>query len=95
MKVSVDTVRCVGSGQCSRTEPRVFDQDDEEGTVVLLLPSPPANLYPGVREAADICPVRAISIKEPAGGLDPGSSGSGDDVTSDSHAPSVREGTVP
>jgi len=95
MKVTVDTDRCVGSGQCSRAVPQVFDQDDEDGTSVLLLPLPPAELQAGVRLAVDLCPVRALAIFESPVGLEPDSIGSADHVTSHSRVPSVREGTAP
>jgi len=95
MKISVDTDRCVGSGQCSRAVPQVFDQDDEDGTSVLLVPLPPPELHAGVRLAVDICPVRALAIVESPVGLESDSTGSDDHVTSHSHLPSVREGTAP
>jgi ferredoxin len=36
MKVAVEQDRCVGSGQCVLLAPDVFDQRDEDGSVVLL-----------------------------------------------------------
>ncbi|NUT46430.1 MAG: ferredoxin, partial [Saccharothrix sp.] len=36
MKVEVDQDRCAGSGMCALTDPAVFDQDEVDGTVVLL-----------------------------------------------------------
>jgi ferredoxin len=85
MRITVDTDRCVGSAQCSRTEPRVFDQDDEYGTVVLLDPEPPPERYAAVRTAAHVCPVRAIEWFES------GSNEPDKNVISNS----VREGTAP
>ncbi|GAA2560985.1 hypothetical protein GCM10010435_35720 [Winogradskya consettensis] len=85
MRVSVDTGRCVGAAQCSRVEPELFDQDDDEGVVLLLTPHPPASLQAGARTAADICPVRAITIEEPTAGFESASSGPGHHPTSDSH----------
>lgn len=95
MRISVDTTRCVGSAQCSRTEPRVFDQDDEDGTVVLLLPEPPAELHAAVRTATDICPVRAIHATESGLCFEPFSNTPRQDGSSESRLPTVREGTVP
>ncbi|MER7620209.1 ferredoxin [Streptomyces sp. NPDC126503] len=45
--VRVDRERCVGSGMCALTAPTVFDQDDDEGLVLLLTPPPHAGTVPG------------------------------------------------
>ena len=42
MKVTIDTAKCIASGQCVLNAPDVFDQRDEDGIVVLLNPNPPA-----------------------------------------------------
>jgi len=65
MRVHVDQRKCVGSGQCARTVPAVFDQRDEDGIVVLRAPQPDAALEPAVRQAARHCPSQAIRIEEP------------------------------
>ena len=65
MKVYVDQRRCVGSGQCARTVPEVFDQRDEDGIVVLRTARPDDRLAPAVRKAARHCPAQAIRIEEP------------------------------
>jgi ferredoxin len=44
--------------------PQVFDQDDIDGRVVLLLESPPDALADSVREAAHNCPAGAITVVE-------------------------------
>lgn len=64
MRVTVDPRVCVGSGQCALAVPEVFDQDDVDGTVVLLGDRPPAELHGPVREAVDRCPVSAITATE-------------------------------
>ena len=61
----VDQEKCVGSGQCARTVPAVFDQRDEDGIVVLRMSQPDAGLEPAVRRAARHCPSQAIRIEEP------------------------------
>ncbi|WP_433543976.1 ferredoxin (plasmid) [Streptomyces sp. CA-294286] len=62
--VLADRTRCVGSGMCALTAPEVFDQDEEEGLVVLLRarlthPSPHAD---AAREAGGLCPAEAIRV---------------------------------
>lgn len=64
MRVVADTARCVGSGQCVLTEPAVFDQSDEDGTVVLLTETVSGDQVAAVEEAVDMCPSQAISLVE-------------------------------
>lgn len=61
MHVAVDKSRCVASGQCVLTAPGVFDQDDN-GTVALLDPAPPACRASEVGQAVSLCPARAITV---------------------------------
>jgi ferredoxin len=62
MKVAVDPESCIASGLCIVTEPRVFDQDESTGAVRLLSDEPPADALEAVREAARMCPARAITV---------------------------------
>ncbi len=64
MKVTVDQVKCVAAGHCVMHAADVFDQRDEDGIVVLLDESPPAELADDVRQAAAVCPAMAIHIDE-------------------------------
>lgn len=64
MKVIIDQEKCVSAGQCVLSAPDVFDQRDEDGTVVLLAENPADELADDVREAATICPARAIALEE-------------------------------
>jgi ferredoxin len=64
MRVSVDQEKCVSSGQCVLAAAGVFDQRDEDGAVVLLDDDPPADLREDVRQAAVVCPGRAITVTE-------------------------------
>ena len=61
MRVRVNTDRCIGSGQCAVIAPEVFDQDDD-GTVVLLHEPVDADHEAAVREAANVCPARVITL---------------------------------
>ncbi|WP_438297309.1 ferredoxin [Streptomyces sp. HUAS TT7] len=72
MRVVIDRERCQGAGMCALAAPELFDQDEEEGRV-LLLPVPPS---PGrdaaARQAAGFCPAGAITvISQRAGGSSP------------------------
>ncbi|SCF34291.1 Ferredoxin [Micromonospora purpureochromogenes] len=62
MRVEVDRETCVGSGNCVYFAPTVFDQDDRDGLVVVLVESPEPALRAATRTAALNCPVGAISV---------------------------------
>jgi ferredoxin len=64
MRVVTDTARCVGAGQCVLTEPAVFDQSDDDGTVVVLAEHVEGDRLKAVEEAVDMCPSQAISLEE-------------------------------
>jgi ferredoxin len=56
---------CIGSGMCALTAPEVFDQDGEDGLVVVLrtrLPHTGPDTE-AAREAAVLCPSGAISVR--------------------------------
>ncbi|MBB2912503.1 ferredoxin [Streptosporangium becharense] len=62
MKVTVDASVCIGAGMCALTAPAVFDQDEDDGTVVLLDGTPPPGLHAAVRQAGRLCPSGAITV---------------------------------
>ncbi|MFN0301827.1 MAG: ferredoxin [Burkholderiales bacterium] len=64
IRIRVDPARCIGSGQCVRTVPGVFDQREEDGIVVLLDANPAGALVERVRKAARLCPSQSIRIEE-------------------------------
>ena len=64
MRVSVDKDICCGAGQCVMIAPDIFDQRDDDGTVVLLDAEPGEEHHATVREAADVCPATAIQVTE-------------------------------
>jgi ferredoxin len=64
MKVVVDKDKCVGAGQCVITASDVFDQDEDDATVILLQENPAPELYEEVRQAASLCPALAIQVIE-------------------------------
>jgi ferredoxin len=63
MKVTIDTDKCIASGQCVLSAPDVFDQRDDDGLVILLNDNPPPQLADDVRQAAALCPALAIVVE--------------------------------
>ncbi|MFC4123008.1 ferredoxin [Nonomuraea zeae] len=64
MKVTVDEEKCCGAGQCVLIAPEVFDQNEDDGIVILLEAEPAEGQYAAVREAAAVCPAAAIALDE-------------------------------
>ena len=64
MRVAADRDVCIGSGNCVLTAPRAFDQDDDEGLVILLIPDVEPLDADSVREAVAHCPSGALRIVE-------------------------------
>jgi ferredoxin len=46
---------------CVLIAPGVFDQDVEDGRVVLLTPAPPSDRHEAVRQAIQACPCGVIT----------------------------------
>ncbi|MEU3606797.1 ferredoxin [Streptomyces sp. NPDC035033] len=67
-RLTTDRDRCIGAGMCAMTAPEVFDQDPEDGLVVLLDPEPPAAHRAAARMAVGVCPSGAIALREPGTG---------------------------
>lgn len=64
MRIQVDRDRCRGAGQCALTAPELFDQSDDDGTVVVLDEQPPLGLGEQARRAAALCPNSVIRVLE-------------------------------
>lgn len=62
MRIVVDFDVCQDHGQCAIAAPEVFDFD-EDGNLVFTA-EPDASLRTAVEDAADACPVQAITIEE-------------------------------
>ncbi|WP_067967198.1 ferredoxin [Nocardiopsis trehalosi] len=71
MRPRVDRERCIGAGMCALRSPETFDQDPDDGRVLLLDAAPPPERHAAVREAAGTCPSGAITLD----GRGPGPSG--------------------
>ncbi|MFF4550792.1 ferredoxin [Streptomyces sp. NPDC001435] len=61
-RIEIDKHLCRGTGTCVLAVPAVFDQNDEDGTVILLDAAPGAEQRVAVKEAAERCPTAAIRI---------------------------------
>lgn len=62
MKAIVDRDTCIGCGVCPSVCPEVFEMDDENIAIVKM-DQIPADLEDSAKEAADSCPVDAISVE--------------------------------
>ncbi|MEU6646348.1 (4Fe-4S)-binding protein [Saccharomonospora sp. NPDC046836] len=63
MRIEADRDVCIGSGMCVLTAPEVFDQDDD-GIVVLRIAEPEPGSRDAAREAVQLCPSGALSLRE-------------------------------
>jgi ferredoxin len=65
MRIIANTSRCAGAGQCVLTDPALFDQSEDDGTVIVLHPEPAdAQQLTRARQAVHICPSQALSLSE-------------------------------
>lgn len=64
MKIIADTGKCIGAGQCVLTEPALFDQREEDGTVIVLDDTPEGAMVEQARTAVRVCPSQALSLQE-------------------------------
>jgi len=63
VRVTADRDLCIGSGNCVLTAPDVFDQDDDEGLVVVLVTGDVAPADgDAVRAAVARCPSGALRL---------------------------------
>lgn len=64
MRIEADAECCIGAGMCVLAAPGVFDQDPDDGTVVILT----AHLTPEeagpARDAVASCPSGALSLSD-------------------------------
>lgn len=64
MRIEADLDRCVGAGQCVLTVPARFDQNDEDGRVLVLQTEVDQAGAEEVREAVAVCPSQALALVE-------------------------------
>lgn len=61
-RIEADTERCVGAGMCALTAPEVFDQSEDDGTVVVVTPEPARRHLDAARDAVHVCPSGALRL---------------------------------
>jgi ferredoxin len=64
MKVKLDPDVCDAHGDCVVAAPEIFDLGDDDEIAKVLIEEPDEELHDKAREAADACPVQAITIEE-------------------------------
>ncbi|MEH2492758.1 ferredoxin [Bradyrhizobium sp. AZCC 2230] len=64
MRITVNRLRCIAAGQCVLKSPHVFDQDEQDGIVVLLTENPAPEFEASARLAARVCPSEAITVHD-------------------------------
>lgn len=64
MRVRADRDVCIGAGVCVMNSEAVFDQDDDDGIVVLLVEDVPPAEQDNARKAVQLCPSGALNIVE-------------------------------
>jgi len=62
VRITADRHVCVGAGQCVMLAPETFDQDDD-GIVLVLAAELDADTGAAARQAAELCPSRALSLE--------------------------------
>lgn len=59
IEIDADRDACVGAYQCAVTAPELFDQNEDDGLVVLLR-QPAQGEEEAARKAVSLCPARAL-----------------------------------
>jgi ferredoxin len=65
LRVRADRDVCCSAGLCTATAPDLFDQDEEDGLVLVLRPQVPTDREQAARQAVNLCPSRALSLDPP------------------------------
>ena len=63
--VRIDREMCIGSGNCVKVAPDLFDLDDE--SVCIFVPGAPEVPRAKVIDACEVCPVQALIVLDSSG----------------------------
>lgn len=63
MRIVADRDLCVGAGMCALTSPELFDQDDDQGLVVVKSEHVDGEQLEAARQAVGLCPSGALSLE--------------------------------
>ena len=61
MRIIADRERCASAGMCALTAPDLFDQDEEDGRVVVLNADPLGGDARDAAVAIEVCPSGALA----------------------------------
>lgn len=64
MRITADRERCASAGMCALTAPDLFDQDEEDGRVIVLNDTPAAEDARDAADAIGLCPSGALTAAE-------------------------------
>lgn len=64
MKLSVDFKKCEKAGECYYNHPRLFERNESGFPTLRVRELDTEELLKEAREAVEVCPAGAISIKE-------------------------------
>jgi len=63
MKIQADRDRCIGAGMCALIAPLIFDQDEDDGRVMVLITGDPEpDDVHSTERAIAACPSGALSL---------------------------------
>lgn len=64
MRINVNREMCIGAGQCVLAAPDVFDQDTNDGRVILISPDTDNADDGEIQNAVHVCPSGAITAAD-------------------------------
>jgi ferredoxin len=64
VRIEADGDVCIAAGQCFVTAPGVFDLDEDDGTVVVLVAEPDGADADAARQAVAACPSGALRLAD-------------------------------
>jgi ferredoxin len=64
MSIQADLESCIGAGLCVMAAPDVFDQNPDDGRVIVLVEDPTPDQVAAVQEAIGLCPTAVLALRE-------------------------------